>query len=109
MRLWNWFDVSGSARVRAIGSGQKHVVPDLRGGQFAGLDAGNRLNAVGDKATGTHVLTQLYADWKDKPVTVDLEKLWRELGVSLDGDSVRFDDAAPSAAVRKAITESRKR
>jgi hypothetical protein len=60
--------------------------------------------AVGDKATGTHVLTHLYEDWKDKAVTVDLDGLWREMGVSLDGDSVRFDDAAPLAAVRKAIT-----
>lgn len=65
--------------------------------------------AVGDKATGTHVLTGLYADWKDKPVRVDLDALWRELGVSLAGDSVRFDDAAPLAALRMAITESRRR
>ncbi|HEY2857994.1 MAG TPA: hypothetical protein VGJ21_06230 [Terracidiphilus sp.] len=63
--------------------------------------------AIGDKATGTHVLTQLYADWKDKPVTVDLDKMWRDLGVSFDGDAVRFDDKAPLAAVRKAITTKR--
>jgi hypothetical protein len=50
------------------------------------------------------VLTQLYEDWKNKPVEMDLEKLWRELGVSLDGDTVRFNDAAPLANVRKAIT-----
>lgn len=62
---------------------------------------------VGDKATGTHVLTKLYGDWKDKPVRVDLDALWRELGVTLDGDGVRFDDAAPLAAVRKAITASK--
>jgi hypothetical protein len=64
--------------------------------------------AVGDKATGTHVLMHLYDDWKDKPVTVDLDQIWRELGVSLEGDSVRFDDAATLAAVRKGITESQR-
>jgi hypothetical protein len=63
-----------------------------------------RALAAGDKGTGTHVLTQLYEDWKNKPVEMDLEKLWRELGVSLDGDTVRFNDAAPLANVRKAIT-----
>lgn len=59
---------------------------------------------IGDRATGTHVLTRLYAKWKDKPIEVDLDKLWRELGVSIQGDTVRFDDTAPLANVRKAIT-----
>ncbi len=31
--------------------------------------------AIGDKATGTHVLSEQYAKWKDAPVTVDLDKL----------------------------------
>ncbi|HWG18973.1 MAG TPA: hypothetical protein VG225_00500 [Terracidiphilus sp.] len=60
---------------------------------------------IGDRATGTHVLTRMYAEWKDKPVTVGLDKLWQELGVSADGDTVRFDDAAPFASVRRGITE----
>ena len=63
--------------------------------------------AEGDRATGTHVLEDLYAAWKDKPVEVDLGKLWRELGVRKNGDSVVFDDKAPLAAVRKAITANR--
>lgn len=58
----------------------------------------------GDKATGTHVLEDLYAAWKDKPVTVDLPKLWQQLGVKKQGDTVVFDDKAPEAGVRKAIT-----
>jgi len=36
---------------------------------------------IGDKATGTTVLFDMYSQWKDKPITVDLENLWLELGV----------------------------
>jgi len=60
---------------------------------------------IGDHATGTHVLTRMYAEWKHKPVNVDLDKLWQELGVSMDGETVRFDNTAPLASVRRAITE----
>ncbi|MGB8581954.1 MAG: hypothetical protein WCD47_14105 [Candidatus Sulfotelmatobacter sp.] len=60
---------------------------------------------VGDEATGTHVLENLYEDMKDKPVTVDLTSLWKELGVlrSPNGD-ISFIDDAPLASVRKSIT-----
>jgi hypothetical protein len=63
--------------------------------------------AEGDKATGTHVLETLYAEWKAKPVEVDLDKLWQELGVVKTGDSVTFNEKARLAAIRKAITDSR--
>ena len=64
--------------------------------------------AVGDQATGTHVLTDLYNQMKDKPVTVDLDALWKELGVERAGDGVRFDDNAPFADIRRAITRPEK-
>ena len=63
-----------------------------------------RALAIGDKATGTQVLSHMYAEWKDNPVTVDLVKLWAELGVRAAGDGVEFDDKAPLAGVRRAIT-----
>jgi hypothetical protein len=60
---------------------------------------------IGDRATGTHVLTRLYADWKDKPVTVDLPKLWDELGIrSTQSGVIEFVPSAPLAAIREAIT-----
>jgi hypothetical protein len=59
---------------------------------------------VGDRATGTTVLNDLYAKWKDAPVQVDLNALWKQLGITLDGRSVRLDEDAPLAAVRRAIT-----
>src|ERR1700720_395881 len=60
---------------------------------------------VGDEASGTRVLEDLYREMADKPVTVDLPNLWRELGIqrSQDGD-VSFVDDAPLASVRKSIT-----
>lgn len=57
----------------------------------------------GDQATGTHVLEELYAAWKDKPVDVDLPKLWQQLGIERKGDTVVFSDNAPEAGVRVAI------
>jgi hypothetical protein len=59
--------------------------------------------AIGDRSTGTHVLTEQYAKWKDAPVTVDLEKLWAELGIRRNGDAVEFVEDAPLANVREAI------
>jgi hypothetical protein len=58
---------------------------------------------IGDRATGTHVLTQMYAAWKDAPVQVDLSKLWSELGVHSTAEGIEFDSTAPLAAVREAI------
>jgi hypothetical protein len=58
---------------------------------------------VGDRATGRHVLTTMYAAWKDTPVTVDLDKLWADLGIRSTGDAIEFVPGAPEAAIRDAI------
>lgn len=60
--------------------------------------------ALADQAVGVSVLEDLYAAWKDKPVPVDLDGLWKKLGVSLRDGKVSYDDKAPEAAIRKAIT-----
>ena len=67
----------------------------------------DRAIEAGDKATGVPVLRELYDEMKDKPVAIDLDALWRELGVIRQGDTVTFDDRAPLATVRKAITTGR--
>ncbi len=59
---------------------------------------------TGDRATGTHVLSDLYARWKQKAVPVDLDQLWRDLGVQVKDDDVTFNNKAPLASIRKAIT-----
>ena len=59
---------------------------------------------TGDRAVGVPVLADLHAAMKDSPAPVDLDALWRRLGVLPDGTSVRFDETAPEAAIRRAIT-----
>lgn len=66
-----------------------------------------RVLSTADKAVGVDVLTRLHDAWGPKPVTPDLAALWRDLGVKAQGDSVAFDDSAPLAGIRKAITETR--
>jgi hypothetical protein len=63
-----------------------------------------RAIAIGDKATGVPVLHDLYEQMKATPVTVDLDGLWKKLGVKEVNGQVVFDDNAPLAAVRRAIT-----
>jgi hypothetical protein len=64
----------------------------------------DRIFRVGDKATGTTVLADLYAKMGAKPYAPDLNALWRELGVSVKEGRVVFDDRAPLASIRRAIT-----
>jgi hypothetical protein len=59
---------------------------------------------VADQAVGVPVLEQLYDRMRAKPVSPDLDQLWKELGVERRGETVVFDDSAPLAAVRRAIT-----
>jgi hypothetical protein len=50
------------------------------------------------------VLSDLYSKWKDAPVEVDLDSMWKQLGIVVQGKSVHLTDDAPLAAVRRAIT-----
>jgi hypothetical protein len=62
------------------------------------------LLAIGDRATGVPVLTELYERMKDEPAPVALDVIWRRLGIQPQGRTVRFIDDAPEAAIRRAIT-----
>jgi hypothetical protein len=68
------------------------------GGSYAVAWPLARTLAVADAAIGQDTLAELHAAWAETPVRVDLPALWASLGV---GDV--FDDAAPRAAVRRAI------
>lgn len=63
----------------------------------------DRVLKAGDEATGTTVLRDLYAQMKDKPMSPDLDELWKQLGIRQRGEGVELDDDAPLAATRKAI------
>ena len=63
----------------------------------------DRFLATADRAIGVGVLQELYAKMALKPVTVDLDQLWKRLGVpSASGKS--FDDKAPLAEIRRSFT-----
>ncbi len=65
-----------------------------------------RFLSSGDKATGLNVLSHLYGEMAQAPITTDLQEMWRELGVEPAGGSVRFQEGAPEAAIRRALTQS---
>ena len=67
----------------------------------------DRILSTADKAVGVDVLTRLHGEMGSKPVTPDLARLWRDLGLKPQGESLEFDDTAPLAAIRKAITSPR--
>jgi len=95
--------------VRKQTRNQKGLQDALRGILEAGGDITHdwelaRTLKIGDQATGTSVLSDLYAKWKDNPVQVDLASMWKELGIVAEGRSVRSVEDAPLAAVRRAIT-----
>ena len=73
-------------------------------GGFAAERDIDQVLALGDAATGTHVLENLYGKIKTTALSPDLDLLWARLGVPKDPKSEAFDDRAPLAAVRIAIT-----
>ncbi len=61
------------------------------------------LLAIGDRATGGTALADLYRQVKDVPYRADLDGLWARLGVKLHEGRVELNEAAPLAAIRRAI------
>jgi len=66
-----------------------------------------RILTIGDKATGTVVLQDLYKKWSDTPVAIDLPQLWQMLGIHVENGRTVFDDAAPLSQIRFGITAPR--
>jgi len=62
--------------------------------------------AVGDRATGTRVLQELYAEHRAQAVTPSLSDLWRSLGVAQEGDTIVYDEHAPRSALRRALLQA---
>lgn len=67
-----------------------------------------RLLSIGDKATGTHVLEEMYGQWSETPISVNLSELWGQLGIDYEKTTIRFDSKACFAAIREAITNPAK-
>ncbi len=96
--------------IRKQTHNQKGLQDALRGVLNAGGDITHDWELseafrIGDRATGTTVLSDLYTKWKNQAVKVDLASMWRDLGIAAEGKSVRVAEDAPLAAVRRGITE----
>ncbi len=104
------FMMLADVAIREQTNNKKGLEDALRGIRDEGTIADNwpleRVLRVGDTATGTRALQYLYATMGWKAHEVDLATLWKRLGVARDGDTVSFDEAAPLAAIRKAIDGS---
>jgi hypothetical protein len=90
-------------------SNRKGLEDALRGILNAGGDIRydwelKKVLSIGDQATGVSVLVSLYDKMRNRPYEVDLPAIWKELGIEREGDTVRFIDSAPLAAIRRAIT-----
>jgi hypothetical protein len=102
-----WFLADVEIRKR---TGNRLGLEDaLRGVNAAGGSNATRWSLdevleAGDAATGVPALRELYAAMGSSPHPVDLAPLLRSLGVELHQGKARFDDAAPLAAIRRAIT-----
>jgi hypothetical protein len=79
------------------------AILDATGGYAAERDIADVLR-IGDAATGARVLEDFYERQGTTRVVSDLAALWRSLGVPNDPLTEPFDDHAPLAAIRIAIT-----
>jgi len=103
------FCLLADVEIRARTGGAKSLDDGLRGVLAAGGNIAtswtiDRVIEVADRATGVTVLRELYDAHATAAVPVDLGALWKRLGVAWDGKHVVYDDAAPLARVRQAMT-----
>lgn len=101
-------------QIRRATGGKKSLDDALQAIVQAGLDL--RVFAevevvlrAGDRATGTTVLFDLYQKVAHRPYPVDLQPIWKSLGVEVKGDRVKFDGQAHEAETREAMTQARGR
>jgi hypothetical protein len=102
------FCLVADVRIRERTGNHKSLQDALRGIVRGGGDITEdwtieKALALGDKATGTTVLRDLYRQMRDKPAPIDLDQLWKKLGVAWKDGALEFNDKAPEANIRKAI------
>ncbi|HEY2499404.1 MAG TPA: hypothetical protein VGK24_20270 [Candidatus Angelobacter sp.] len=103
------FCLAADVRIRERTKDHKGLEDALRGINNSGGNITEdwdieKALAIGDKATGTTVLRDLYKEMRDKPAPMDMDQLWKKLGIALKDGTVIFNDKAPEASIRKAIT-----
>jgi hypothetical protein len=91
-----------SGNERSLDDALRRIV--ALGGNISVSWSLDRALEEGDGAAGGTVLRDLRRRLGEAAVTVDLEALWKELGVQIVGGRIAYDDHAPLATVRRAIT-----
>jgi len=94
--------------IRRATDGAKGLEDCLAGALWSGLDAPQTVQVVDyaaacDRAVGVKVMGELVDRYYRGAAPVDLNALWKELGVALVGGRIALDDSAPSAKWRKMI------
>lgn len=94
--------------IRRATDGAKGLEDCLGGVLWSGLDGSQRATldayaAICDRVTGTTALRGLIDRHFVSARPVDLATVWRDLGISMTGSRIVFDDAAPDARWRKMI------
>jgi len=104
------FCLLADVQIRAETQNEKSLQDGLR----AICQAGYHMMQVGrvtevltiaDQATGTGVLMSQYEQMRDQPLPTEVDSLWRRLGVSRQGKQVQYNDDAPQAKIRRALTK----
>lgn len=103
------FWLLADVRIREQTGNRRSVDDAIRAILDAGGDGGanwslERVLQAGDKATGTTVLADLHDELGGQPGHVDLDALWKKLGIKYESGIVTFDDTAPGSKIRAAIT-----
>lgn len=103
------FCMMADIKIREATGNRKGLQDALRGILAAGGSIAvdwpiSKVMAVGDQATGTTVLAKLYKQTGNQSFApIDLEALWKRLGIQLLNGKVALNNQAPLATVRKAI------
>lgn len=106
--FWLLADVRIRVKTNNRRSVRDAIVAILKDGGNGGANWPlSRVLKMADKATGTTVLTDLHDQLGPQPGNVNLPELWEKLGVSEQGGEIHFDDTAPWAKVRAAITKAK--
>jgi len=104
------FCLMADVNIREQTNNRKGLQQALRGILAAGGSIAvdwpiEKVIAAGDRATGTSVLADLYKKMGQSPYPpIDLDKLWQRLGVRMVNGQAVFDNHAPLARIREAIT-----
>jgi len=94
--------------LRRESHGAKGLEDCLGGVLWSGIDGMQRMSVVEygaacDRVTGTRAMSALVDRHFNKAEPVDLDALWKELGISLVAGRIVLDDGAPGAQWRKLI------